>query len=187
MKVLTKITLKDLNNFKPGALKAKCAESDSPVFVGRIVGSVRAQFVKASPYGEAIGFKGNFVGYGIDGEQSRAVVCYLPSPVDQMLSDQINDLQGAAERLENPVDFALDVFATADKGETGYKYICKPLLDTAVSDPIANLLKAIDPLKLEAPKADDKPEGGETPETPAGETPDTSGEEPAKGGKASKK
>lgn len=187
MKVLTKITLKDLNNFKPGTLKAQVQASDAPVFVGRIVGSVRAQFVKASPYGEAIGFKGTFVGYGVDGEESRAVTCYLPSPVDQMLSDQINELQGEKDRLENPVDFALDVFATADKGETGYKYICKPLLETAVADPIANLLKTVAPLKLEAPKAEGEGEKkeGETPETPAPE-----GEKKEEGGapgKAGKK
>ncbi|HKY45598.1 MAG TPA: hypothetical protein VJM50_21090 [Pyrinomonadaceae bacterium] len=154
MKVLNKITLKDLNNFKAGQLKAQCAEAEAPVLVGRIVGSVRSQSVKASPYGDALCFKGTFVGYGQDGEQSRATACYLPSPIDQMLSDQINELQGDKERLESPVDFALDVFAVPDKGETGYKYVCKPLIETAVADPIAALLGQIKPLSLAAPIAE---------------------------------
>lgn len=178
MKVLKKITLKDLNNFKSGALKAQVAASAEAVFVGRIVGSVRSQGIKASPYGDALCFKGTFVGYGQNGEQSRAVVCYLPAPVDQMLSDQINDLQGDKPQLDAPVDFALDVFAVEDKCEAGYKYICRPLLETAVSDPIANLLAAVPALSLPAPTAPaighDK---AETPETPA------EPEAPVKGGK----
>lgn len=182
MKVLKKITLKDLNNFKSGALKAQVAGSVESVFVGRIVGSVRSQNVKASPYGDALCFKGTFVGYGQNGEESRAVVCYLPSPVDQMLSDQINDLQGDKPQLEAPVDFALDVFAVEDKCEAGYKYICRPLLETKVADPIAALLGGIPALSLPAPATpaigQDKPE---TPEPDVIGTPDPT--QAAKGGK----
>lgn len=182
MKVLKKLTLKDLNNFKAGALKAQVATAESEVFVGRIVGSVRSQSVKPSPYGDALCFKGTFVGYSAGGEEARAVVCYLPSPVDEMLSAQINDLQGDKPALEAPVDFALDVFAVADKCEAGYKYICKPLLETKVADPIAALLSGIPKLAIAAPAAPalghDTPETPETPETPA-----TEAEKPAKGGK----
>jgi len=187
MKVLKKITLKDLNNFKTGALKAQVAASSEAVFVGRIVGSVRSQGVKASPYGEALCFKGTFVGYGQSGEQSRAVVCYLPSPVDQMLSDQINDLQGDKPQLESPVDFALDVFAVEDKCEAGYKYICRPLLETKVADPIANLLGAIPALSLPAPTVPQiGTDGGETPAPEAPVDPETPAD-PAPAGKGGKK
>ncbi len=178
MKVLKKLTLKDLNNFKAGALKAQVATAESEVFVGRIVGSVRSQSVKPSPYGDALCFKGTFVGYSATGEEARAVVCYLPSPVDEMLSAQINELQGDKPQLEAPVDFALDVFATADKCEAGYKYICKPLLETKVADPIAVLLANVPKLAIAALA---QPQLTlDTPETPA-EEPETPAEEPAKG------
>lgn len=183
MKVLKKLTLKDLNNFKAGALKAQVAAAESEVFVGRIVGSVRSQSVKPSPYGDALCFKGTFVGYSANGEEARAVVCYLPSPVDEMLSQQINDLQGTEAQLSAPVDFALDVFATADKCEAGYKYICKPLLETKVADPIAALLANVPALAIAAPTT--PAIGHETPETPA-ETPETP-TEAAPAGKAGKK
>lgn len=186
MKVLKKLTLKDLNNFKAGALKAQVATAESEVFVGRIVGSVRSQSVKPSPYGDALCFKGTFVGYSATGEEARAVVCYLPSPVDEMLSQQINDLMGEKSALEAPVDFALDVFAVADKCEAGYKYICKPLLETKVADPIAALLSSIPTLGLAGPES--KQIAIEMDKTPAievetPETPATEAEKPAKGGK----
>jgi len=183
MKTLKKITLKDLNNFKKGALKALVAAASEPVFVGRIIGSVRAQESVPSPYGEALKFKGTFVAYGHDGEEARAVVAYLPSPVDEMLSQQINELQGGKPKLENPVDFALDVFAVEDSGETGYKYLCKPLLETKVADPLAAILGNVAPLKLSAPVAqaaigtDAKEEAPATTEeaAPASETPAKAG------------
>lgn len=183
MKVLKKLTLKDLNNFKKGALKALVEASADPVFVGRILGSVRGQESVPSPYGDALKFKGTFVGYAVNGEEARAVVCYLPSPVDQMLSDQINEIQGDAARLESPIDFALDVFAVEDKGETGYKYVCKPLLETKQADPIAALVGQLPALNLAAPATPGI--GQDKPETP--ETPDAGTEEPAKGAKGGKK
>lgn len=157
MKLLKKLTLKDLNNFKPGTLKAAVTDSEEAVFVGRILGSVRAQQVIPSPYGEAIKFKGTFQGYGVDGEEARSTVAYFPSPVDELLSNQIREIQGDKDRLETPVEIALDVFAVADKGETGYKYICKPLLETKVADPIAALLAQVKPLQLAAPVAEETP------------------------------
>jgi len=184
MKTLKKLTLKDLNNFKKGVLKAKVEASDEPVFVGRILGSVRAQESVPSPYGEALKFKGTFVGYAADGEEARAVVCYLPSPVDEMLSQQINELQGDKPKLEAPVDFALDVFAVEDKGETGYKYVCKPLLETKVADPIAALLTSVPALKLAAPTAQAAIGSDKTdPPAETAETAEPAAETPAKAGK----
>lgn len=182
MKVLKKLTLKDLNNFKKGTLASLCEESGGEVFVGRIVGSVRAQESVPSPYGEALKFKGTFVGYSQNGEEARSVVAYLPSPIDQMLSDQINDLQGDKGKLENPVEFALDVYAVADKCEAGYKYVCKPLLETKMADPVAALVGNLPALALPsataAPALEHKADAETEAEAPA---------EAPKAGKAGKK
>lgn len=182
MKVLKKLTLKDLNNFKKGTLAAKCEEVGGEVFVGRIVGSVRAQESVPSPYGEALKFKGTFVGYSQNGEEARSVVAYLPSPIDQMLSDQINELQGDSAKLENPVEFALDVYAVSDKCEAGYKYVCKPLLETKMADPVAAIISGLPTFAL-PPSATTPALGQDKPE-PETEAP---AEEPAKSGKAGKK
>jgi len=181
MIILKKMNIKDMNGFKAGVLKGLCAASPDPVFVARMLGSVRAQESVPTTYGVALKFKGTFVGNNAQGEECRSVVCYLPSPVDQMLSDQISEIQGDKASLPAPVEFALDVFAVEDKGETGYKFICKPLLETKLADPVAALSAALPALKLAAPAAapaigQDKPE---TPETPA--------EEAAPAAKAGKK
>lgn len=173
MIILKKMNIKDMNGFKAGVLKAKCAESSEPVFVARMLGSVRAQESVPTTYGVAIKFKGTFVGNNAQGEECRSVVCYLPSPVDQMLSDQISELQGDKAQLSAPVEFALDVFAVEDKGETGYKFVCKPLLETKLADPVAALASGLPALKIAAPVdatpaiGQDKPEEAQAEEEPA--------------------
>lgn len=177
--ILKKMSLTGLNNWKKGVLKAQCEENDKPVFVGRIIGVVRSQESVPTPFGVALKFKGEFRGYAQDGAESMAVVCYLPSPFDEMLSNQINEIQGDEATLKAAVEFGIDVFAVADKGETGYKFICQPLKEAAPSDPVAALLKSFAPLQIQA-KADAAPA---LEHKPAGDN-DTVAEVPAAGKKA---
>ena len=171
--ILKKMSLAGLNNWKKGVLKAQVEASDKPVFVGRILGIVRSQESVPTPFGAALKFKGEFRGYGQDGAESMAVVCYLPSPFDEMLSNQINEIQGSDTTLKAAVEFGLDVFAVADKGETGYKFICQPLKEAAPSDPLKALVSSFEPLKLEAAPAtpalghDEPTEEQEAAEAPA--------------------
>jgi len=151
--ILKKMSLAGLNNWKKGVLKAQVEASDAPIFVGRILGIVRGQESVPTPFGAALKFKGEFRGYGQDGNESMAVVCYLPSPFDQMLSDQVNEIQGSDATLKSAVEFGLDVFAVVDKGETGYKFMCQPLKEAAPSDPLKALVSSFEPLKIGAAPA----------------------------------
>lgn len=170
MKILKKITLKDLNNLKAGVLKAAVAGNAEPIFVARIIGLVRGLESVPTAYGAALKFKGEFQAFGMDGEEARGVVAYVPSPFDEMLAAQVREIQGEDGNAKVAVEFGLDVFAVEDKGETGYKYVVKPLKEAAPSDPLKALTASFAPLALAAPKAEAAPALEHQVEEPA-ETP----------------
>lgn len=156
--MLTKMSLATLNpSFKKGHLKALVEASSEPVFTGRLIGSVRAKDVVKTTFGDSIKFIGTFQGYGADGGVSVAPVCYLPAPVDQLLADQINVHTDDKGKLKGNVDFAFDVYAVVDKGESGYKYVVKNLVETKVAEPLAALVGSLGalpkPFALPAPDA----------------------------------
>lgn len=156
MKIAKKLTVKEFGNLNVARLLAHTLESDKTgavFFVGRIYGSVRAQEVVDTPHGTAIKFKGEFRGVGFDGEEVFSAVCYLPDPADQLLSGILSEVQGGDAAIKQNVEFAFDFFTAPDKGATGYKYVCKPLLDAAPSDPVAKLAAGLPPLQLARPES----------------------------------
>lgn len=166
MKLLKKMSHAGLNNTTPAQVKALVDASESAVFIARIIGLVRGQEVISTPHGSSLKFKGEFRGWGIDGEEAMSPVAYLPSPFDELLSNQINDIQGEDGQAKVSVEFGLDVFAVKDKGTVGYKFVVKPLAEAAPSDPLATLQKSFAPLHLpnkEAVKALSAPAAEESP------------------------
>lgn len=153
MKLLKKMSHSSLNSSTPAAVKALVDASTAPIFICRIIGLCRGQEVIKTTFGDSLKFKGEFRGWGADGEESMAPVAYLPSPFDELLSQQINDLQGDDGKKAVTVEFGLDVFAIADKGTVGYKFIVKPLIEAAASDPLAALTKSFAPMSLPNPEA----------------------------------
>lgn len=153
MKLLKKMSHSSLNSSTPAAVKALVDASAAPIFICRIIGLCRGQEVIKTTFGDSLKFKGEFRGWGADGEESMAPVAYLPSPFDELLSQQINDLQGDDGKKAVTVEFGLDVFAIADKGTVGYKFIVKPLIEAAASDPLAALTKSFAPMALPNPEA----------------------------------
>lgn len=151
MKMLKKITIADLNNLKPAQIKELVESAGGEVFIGRFIGIVRTSEPVNSPHGISHKFKGEFRAWDINGEEAVSPVAYLPSPFDELLLSQIEEIQGEDKAKKVNVEFGLDVFAVPHGGATGYKFICRPLLEAAPSDPLAALAKSFQPLSLSAP------------------------------------
>jgi len=151
MKLLKKMSHKELNNTKPAEVRALVDDSKEPVFICRVIGLVRGQETVDTPHGVSIKFKGDFKGWGRDKEVALAPVAYFPAPFDALLSQQINDLKGDDGSKNVTVEFGLDLFAVADSGAVGYKFIVKPLIEVVASDPMKALEASFAPLQLDAP------------------------------------
>lgn len=150
MKVLKKLSVKEINGLtKEATKKLVDAQDGAELFMGRFVGICRNVEVKDTDYGGALKFVGEFRATGRDGEESYAPVAYLPSPFDELLSEQINEIKGADGNAKVSVEFGLDVYAIHDpKGAVGYKFICRPLKEAAPSNPLAALMATFKPLAL---------------------------------------
>jgi len=149
MKIAKKLTVKEFGNLSVDTLRAKTVAAGAELFfVGRIYGSTRAQEVVETPHGVAIKFKGEFRGVGFDGEEVFSSVCYLPAPADDLLSGALNSAQGEGKAGSVNIEFGFDFYTAQDKGITGYKYVCKPLVETAASDPVARLAASFAPVPL---------------------------------------
>lgn len=134
MELLRKITIGGINNVRKGFKGVKEKQ-----FIARCMGIARGfDVVPHVQYGDSYKFNGEFRAVNQDGEESAAPVIYLVKPVDEMLRDQIKAAEG------KPVNFAFDIFLVPDEGsERGYQYRVQPLMETAPSDPLAELMKQV--------------------------------------------
>lgn len=148
MKLLKKLSVSSLNNFSKGALKELIKGATAPVFVARILGSVRKVEVGTTQFGEFIAFSGEFRGWDIEGEEAMGVKAFLPSPLDEMLAAQVRDVQSTEGNSNKSVEFGADLFVVPDDTEVGYKYVIKPLLEAKASDPVAALAATVQPLQI---------------------------------------
>lgn len=161
MKLLKKISIRDLNGFKTGDVKALVKDSREEIFVARIIGSARKVTIGTSTFGEYYEFAGDFRGYNIAGVEHAGGKCYLPEPVDALLAGALAGESAIA------VDFAYDIFVVEDtKTEVGFQYRVQQLTEAAPSEPLLALTSRLPTLALAAPKADPVPETEA--ETPAG-------------------
>lgn len=108
----------------------------------RFMGIARKYTVKTTTYGESLCFVGDFHGVNLaTGEVVRSTTIYLPSPVDEMLANEIEAIQDGEQ---TSVEFAFEVTVTADERSTvGYVYGVKNLLEVQESNPMQNLLDRV--------------------------------------------
>lgn len=164
MKLLKKISIRDLNGFKTGDVKKLVKDAAGEVFVARIIGSARKVIIGTSTFGDYYEFSGDFRGFNIAGVEHAGGKCYLPEPVDALLAGALAGEGNVA------VDFAYDIFVVEDtKTEVGFQYRVQQLTEAAPSEPLLALTSKLAPLALAAPKAEEptpEPEATET--APAG-------------------
>lgn len=158
----------------------KAFEKQTPVL--RVIGLVRAKETGTTTYGDFVRFKGEFHATNLlTGEASVSAVCFLPSPVDQMLADVLN---GRAEGDKNPVEFGFDIDVLPDPAtEVGYQYRVRTLVEAKQSDPMEDLMAKLNsaaPLAIAAPVI--KPEAAaETPQADPAPAADAAPAEAPKG------
>lgn len=183
LRPVKKLATKEFGNLDVESLLAKTQEAPGKrFFVGRIYGIARRQEIVTTTYGPSIKFVGEFRGDGWDGSELFASTCYLPDPIDQMLSSALNQAVGDGTDSKASVEFGFDIYTVPDKGVTGYKYITETLLNVAASDPMVALKGRFAPLQLAAPADEQGKLGLDEPETPEPEP-----EVPAATGKGGKK
>lgn len=153
MKVLKKMSVRDLNGFKNGDLKKMAAGAPGEVYVCRIYGSARAVKTGTSTYGEFLEFTGSFQAVDVKGVECVSAKCFLPSPADDMLAGAL-----AGEGV-NAVDFAYDLFVVEDeKTEVGFQYRVHSLLEHKPSEPLKALAASLPPLRVATTPALTAPE-----------------------------
>lgn len=146
LNILKKISVATLSGLSPKQLAALVPTPESaPAFVGRIAGSVRKFEVGQSTYGDFLKFSGEFRGWNMAGEMSASTVAFLPSPVDEMLKNAVEDARGEDGTGKASIDFAFDIVVVHDpkEGSKGYQYRVQTLTEAKVSDPVAALIGAL--------------------------------------------
>ncbi|WYA79124.1 ssDNA binding protein [Salmonella phage PKJ.Ry.20.3] len=146
MEIVSKLTLKTIGaQPKPHSVKENTA-------LASIYGRVRGKKVGQSTFGDFIKFEGEFEGVNIaTGEVFRSGALILPKVLESLLAGAVDG--------ENTVDFAVEIWAKpSEKGNTGYEYGVKPLIEPAASDELAalrNQVKAALPAPAAAAAAAD--------------------------------
>jgi hypothetical protein len=111
------------------------------VFV--IVGEVKKTIPKETNYGTSQNFKGKFIAKALEGsnlEKGTEIAgtgCYLPEFAEELT------LQALEENDNQPIQigFVMGV-EPCEKGNTGYKWTNKPLIEPEESNPLQLLLEA---------------------------------------------
>ncbi|WWT37761.1 ssDNA binding protein [Enterobacteria phage PRDaquamarine] len=139
MEIVSKLTLKTIGaQPKPHSVKENTA-------LASIYGRVRGKKVGQSTFGDFIKFEGEFEGVNLaTGEVFRSGALILPKVLESLLAGAVDG--------ENTVDFAVEVWAKpSEKGNTGYEYGIKPLIEPAASDELAQLRQTVKAAALPAP------------------------------------
>ncbi|WWT38629.1 ssDNA binding protein [Enterobacteria phage PRDmint] len=127
MEIVSKLTLKTIGaQPKPHSVKENTA-------LASIYGRIRGKKVGQSTFGDFIKFEGEFEGVNIaTGEVFRSGALILPNVLETLLAGAVDG--------DNTVDFAVEIWAKpSEKGNTGYEYGVKPLIEPAASDELAAL------------------------------------------------
>lgn len=146
MEIVSKLTLKTIGaQPKPHSVKENTA-------LASIYGRVRGKKVGQSTFGDFIKFEGEFEGVNLaTGEVFRSGALILPKVLESLLAGAVDG--------ENTVDFAVEVWAKpSEKGNTGYEYGIKPLIEPAASDELAQLRQTVKAAALPAPAKEAAPE-----------------------------
>lgn len=169
MKILKKLSVATAT--ASGKAFLNSVTEETPVL--RVVGIARGVEDVPTQFGVARKFKGEFRGTDLQtGELSLSAALYLPSPIDDLLAQQIAQL--ATDQKNVSVEFAFDIHVIRspkadDPNHVGakYEYRVKTLTEAKASDPLAALLNAVNsaaPVALAAPKAEPDPAPATEPE-----------------------
>lgn len=142
------------------SIKGICGNFDVPapgetVELAVIMGFARGAEVKATTFGDSIGFVGDFKGIDVStGEEFRSGKCYLPDVAADLLDN-------ALQANEGTVEFGFKIAIVGVKGRKDgegnkYEYRCAPLMETAENDPLTMLENRIKQKALAAPKMSEK-------------------------------
>lgn len=143
MQIARKISVGSINGVRAGFKGVK-----ETTLVGRLIGQALAFSTHDGDKGTYQKFKGEFRAINADGEEVAAPVMFLPSPAQEMLANAITEAQGKA------VSFGFDVYVVPHPTAVlGYEYKIKPLLETAPSDPLKQLMAGLPPMEVKPKQA----------------------------------
>lgn len=143
MKLLKKITTKALC----GKIKAP-AEGAGTVWLYTVYGIAHGVKTGESTYGLWEAVTGQFEAVTEDGEAFASPVCFLPEPMQGVIS--------AGVRNGDAVEFSVRIGVEESDTQTGYEYVCAPKVEPAESDTLENLRR----LSLPAPEPEQQPVKG---------------------------
>lgn len=153
LSIIKKITIASVNSLGVGGFKKKFLSelpgatfndekelTGFPTFLGmRVVGIAKSMRTGTGTYGDWVAFIGEFMAYDREGDEYRAPQLILPEPANSMLADAMTS------NPDTPIEVGFDIMVKFDKGERGYQYQCRPLMEVQQSDPLlalANKLNA---------------------------------------------
>ena len=153
------------------ALAQAVKESQSPVFVGRVLGTATAVRKGVTQYGNFFAFIGNFRGVDAAGEIYMSPQLFLPGGYDSLVIEQMGERlneRATGWDATNAVTFAFDVYASKSKGELGYQYSLSPAGEFV--DPMAEAMAKLAPMPVRAALPAPTQETLEQTEAPTQET-----------------
>lgn len=156
--LMRKITAKNVMGV-PVKNVAKLFEDGSVVELFSIAGVVTRCRAVSTQFGDSVGFKGQFYAQRhaikeakIEAAEFTGGEFFAPGNLED---DILNAWQTRAEGV-NSVQFGAKISIQCDENaQTGYVFVAEPLIDTAPSDALANVVREAFgklPLALEAPK-----------------------------------
>lgn len=157
--VKAKIVAKDVGNPK---LIATLPDNENKLVLGAIIGIARdfKSKVDQRDLKEYWFFTGDFEAVPAEAgkDVTRSGVLYLPTGIQELISNALYDAQG--ERLTDAVQFAFEVSVVKATNAQGYSWAFEPKMQAAPNDPLAELralaapkpAPAIEPPKPEAEK-----------------------------------
>lgn len=141
VKIVSKLSLKALKAQPP----KNSVEDGKPYDIATIYGiASRAESVQTT-FGDSTRFVGDFKGANIQtGESCRSTKVFLPGIVEEMLTQAIEESEGAN------IEFAFIVGVEySEKGSMGYAYTVRPVTQVKESNALAHLEEQVN-AKLKA-------------------------------------
>ena len=147
--------------------KTVCGKVSKPEKANRlftVMGIATRVKTGEGPYGPFAGLVGQFEATNIEtGEVFQAPQCYLPEPLNTMLTEALQETVTEKDddgnekqvRVNESVQFAVEVGVKPSDAPIGYEYTTKEIVKAETADPLAALRDAT-AKALPAPKATKK-------------------------------
>lgn len=127
--------------------KSVCGSTEKPKKATKlyIVGGI-ANKVKTgdSMYGPWTALVGQFEATNIEtGEVFVAPQCFLPEPMNGMIASSLEQVDDDGKRVNNSVQFAVEVGVKPAETTVGYEYTAKEIMKSDAADPLAAIREKI--------------------------------------------